>query len=113
MGSHNLLLFKTREIGMANIHQVAEQQIRQYESQLKHIDDVMERASKIRTENTELKAELGAELKELAEHRGELADYIEELRDRAPFEWMEEGGPMVLWDAVAERIEELVERIEH
>ncbi|MCI0507228.1 MAG: hypothetical protein L0Z73_14125 [Gammaproteobacteria bacterium] len=98
---------------MANIDQVATQQIRQYESQLKHIDDVMERASRIRSENAELNAELSAELKELAGHRGELADYIEELRDKAPFEWMEEGGPMVLWDAVAERIEELVARIEH
>ncbi|WP_455208890.1 hypothetical protein [Kaarinaea lacus] len=90
---------------MANIDQLAEQHIRQYESQLKHIDEVMERAHQEGSES--------AELKELAEHRLELADYIAELKDKAPFEWMEEGGPMVLWDVVAERIEELVERIEH
>ena len=58
-------------------------------------------------------SEISVELKELAVHRGELAEYIAELKDKAPFEWMEEGGPMVLWDIVAERIEELVERIEH
>jgi len=90
---------------MANIDQLAEQHIRQYESQLKHIDEVMARAHKETTES--------ADLKELADHRGELADYIEELREKAPLEWMEEGGPMVLWDLVAERIEQLVERIEH
>jgi hypothetical protein len=28
-------------------------------------------------------------------------------------DWMEEGGPMIVWDIMAERIEELVERIEH
>lgn len=92
-------------MGMANIDQLAEQHIRQYESQLKHIDEVMARAQKETAQS--------ADLKELAEHRGELADYIKELREKAPFEWMEEGGPMVLWDVVAERIEQLVERIEH
>ena len=90
---------------MANIEQLAEQHIRQYESQLKHIDEVMARADR---ENT-----ASADLKELADHRTELAEYIQELRDKAPYEWMEEGGPMVLWDLVAERIEQLVERIEH
>ena len=90
---------------MANIDQLAEQHIKQYESQLKHIDEVMERAQETGVES--------AELKELADHRGELADYIEELRDKAPFEGREEGGPMVLWDVVAERIEQLVEHIEH
>jgi len=94
---------------MANIEQLAEQHIKQYESQLKHIDEVMARAHKAGPEA----GDLSAELKELADHRVELADYIEELRDKAPFEWMEEGGPMVLWDVVAERIEQLVERIEH
>jgi len=94
---------------MANIDRLAEQHIQQYESQLKHIDEVMARAQKASSDS----AKLDAELKELAEHRGELASYIEELREKAPFEWMEEGGPMVLWDLVAERIEELVERIEH
>ena len=90
---------------MANIDQLAEQHIRQYESQLKHIDEVMARAQKETAEN--------ADMKELAQHRNELAGYIQELRDKAPFEWMEEGGPMVLWDLAAERIEQLVERIEH
>ena len=94
---------------MSNIDQLAEQHIKQYESQLKHIDEIMARAHNEVKED----ADITAELKELAEHRGELADYIEELKDKAPFEWMEEGGPMVLWDVVAERIDELVERIEH
>ena len=94
---------------MSNIDQLAEQHIKQYESQLKHIDEIMARAHNEVKEDTDITAEL----KELAEHRGELADYIEELKDKAPFEWMEEGGPMVLWDVVAERIEQLVERIEH
>lgn len=93
---------------MANVEQLAEKQIREYESHLKHIDEVMAQASKNANEDTEL----NAQIIELQQHRGELADYIEELKNKAPFEWMEEGGPMVLWDVVAERIEELVERLE-
>ena len=89
---------------MTNIDQLAEQHIRQYETRLKHIDEVIAKADK------ETQSE---DLKELAGHRSELADYIEELREKAPFEWMEEGGPMVMWDIVAERIQELVDRIEH
>ena len=88
---------------MTNIYQLAEQHNRQYESQLKHIDEVMEQAQAKQTEN--------ADLEELAKHRGELADYIEELKDKAPIKWMEDGGPMVMWDIAAERIEELIERI--
>jgi len=102
---------------MADIDRLAEQHIRQYETQLKQLDEFMARANKIRSESAQvdakLDAELKAQLKELAEHRDELADYIEELKDKAPFEWMEDGGPMVHWDVVAERIEELVARIEH
>ncbi len=94
---------------MTNIDLMAEQHIKQYESQLKHIDEVMEKANK----DINPDSDFSEELKELARHRIELADYIEELKDKAPFEWMEEGGPMVLWDIVAQRIEELVERIEH
>ena len=90
---------------MTSIDQLAEQHIRQYESQLKHIDEVMEQAHKEQVES--------ADLKELAENRGELADYIDELKDKAPIKWMEQGGPMVMWDIAARRIEELVERIKH
>lgn len=88
---------------MTNIDQLAEQHIRQYESQLKHIDEVMEQAIKSQEES--------ADYQELAKHRGELADYIEELKDKAPIKWMEDGGPMVMWDIAAERIEELIERV--
>ena len=90
---------------MANIDQLAEQHIRQYEAKLKHIDEIMARAHDTTAKNEDLK--------ELAGHRDELAEYIEELREKAPFEWMEEGGPMVVWDIIGERIQELVERIEH
>ena len=96
---------------MANIDLLAEQHIRTHESQLKHIDEVMEKAQ--HEDSATESVDRDTALQELARHRKELASYIDELKQKAPYDWMEEGGPMVMWDIMAERIEELVERIEH
>lgn len=96
---------------MANVDVLAERHIRAHESRLKHIDETMKKAQ-YHTADA-LSDDKTAALEELARHRGDLANYIDELKHKAPLQWMEEGGPMVIWDIMAERIEELVERIEH
>ncbi|MGD8569474.1 MAG: hypothetical protein PVJ39_15420 [Gammaproteobacteria bacterium] len=96
---------------MASVDLLAERHIRAHESRLKHIDETMEKAQH-QTAGA-LTDDKTAAFEELARHRGDLANYIDELRHKAPLDWMEEGGPMVIWDIMAERIEELVERIEH
>ena len=95
---------------MTDIHQLAEHKIQRYESQLKYVDNLIKRAF---TEDDFEQADIKQELEELVTHRAELANYIEELKDKTPFEWAEDGGPMILGDYIAQRIEELVERIEH
>jgi len=94
---------------MTNVDKLAERHFVEYESHLKHIDEVMQEANPHSSDNPELKQHLT----ELKHERDKIVDYIEDLRQKAPLEWMEEGGPMVLWDIMAERIEHLVERIQH
>jgi hypothetical protein len=48
--------------------------------------------------------------------RDTLAGQLDELKLRDPSDWQEEeiekAGPMGIWDAVAEQVEKLVERLE-
>ena len=89
---------------MTNLEQLAERHIREYEARLKHIDELMERA-----ENAAA-AKQGIAPQELEQKRRKLAD---ELQKHETEEWAEKGGPMVLWDILAKRLEDIVERIEH
>jgi len=94
---------------MTKVDRLAERQFLEYESHLKHIDEVLQQARP----HSEKDKDLQQHIAELEQHRGKMVDYIEDLRQKAPIEWMKEGGPMVLWDIMAERIEHLVERIQH
>ncbi|MGD8886073.1 MAG: hypothetical protein PVF34_10645, partial [Gammaproteobacteria bacterium] len=95
---------------MANIDSLAEKHILAHESRLRHIDEALEKVQKETGENDT--TDKGEAARELAGYRVDLANYIDELKHKAPMDWMEEGGPMIVWDIMAERIEELVERIE-
>jgi len=87
-----------------------------YTSHLKHIDELLERARNgIATASDS--AELDAELSKLRQERNNLQHHIEEIKQQSMEEWqvkgIEEAGPMIIWDAVAKKIEGLIERIEH
>ena len=96
---------------MTNVSQLAEQHIREHESRLKHIDELLEHAH----------AEAGAdeeiihELDQIRQEREKLVSHINELKQKSFAEWqvekIEQSGPMVVWDAVAKKLEKLVERI--
>ncbi len=97
---------------MPDINQLAESHIKEHEARLKHIDELMEQADKAK-HAAEDSSEVSAELEDLKGERVTLANHLDELREQSAEEWAEKGGPMVMWDIVADRLEKLVERIKH
>ena len=89
---------------MKNIEQLVERNIREHEVRIHHIDTLLARANEVGADK------LGPELDELKQ---EYANLTEEARQRSIREWAEKSGPMVMWDIVAQRLENLVERIKH
>ena len=97
---------------MTKYAHLSEQHITEYESRLKHIDELLTRA---REGVTHEQHELAADLNELSTKREELAGHLEEMRRKASEERQEKeiehAGPMGIWDAVAQQLEKLVERL--
>ena len=100
---------------MTNIEHQIEQHILEHEARLRHTDELLEQARRA-TSGAGHEPEAHAELEGLQQRRDELAAQVEELRRRPVEDWREEeieqSGPMGLWDAVAQQIERLVERLE-
>ncbi len=101
---------------MDKIDQLANQHILEHESRLSHIDELLSRADKGKQKETSL-SEIELQLAELRAEREKLSQHIEELKKKSFDEWqvteIEQAGPMIIWDAVAKKLEKLVERIEH
>ena len=100
---------------MSNAAQLVEQHIREHESRLKHIDELLERARTVVAGQTEA-SDTSAKLSAIAQERDKLASRLDDLRLRSIDDWREEelekAGPMAAWDAVAMQLERLVEAIE-
>jgi len=83
-----------------------------YQARLKRLDELLARARQKQVET----AEHEAELKKLAAKREELAGHLEQIEQIPAKDWQEEeieqAGPMGLWDAVAQQLEKLVEKLE-
>lgn len=98
---------------MTNTERLVEQHFREYESRLKHVDELLERAHKAAEKEPSAVSE---ELAALKEDRDKFAAYLEELRLKSLQDWREEeiekAGPMGIWDALAQQLEKLVERVE-
>ena len=96
---------------MNNLEHMVEQHVREYESRLKHVDELVDRAKA--TEHPEVHKEL----ENLMPQRDELAGQLDSMRLKSLDHWREEelakAGPMGIWDAVAQQLESLVERFEH
>jgi hypothetical protein len=99
---------------MTTTDQLVSQHINEYESRLKHIDELYERAQQAseQLDDDEIKSELG----QYQLQRAELASHTEELKQRPMAHWREDiiqsAGPMGIWDILAQKLEGLVERIE-
>jgi len=92
-----------------------EQHVLQYESHLKHIDEMLRHAHE-HVEAGKAPPDAKDELEELKTEREKLAGHLQELKQKDAEEYereaMEQAGPMSLWDVVARRLEKLVERLD-
>jgi hypothetical protein len=100
---------------MTTENELFEQHMRDYQLRMQRIDELMERARKGLTE-TPAAEEAHAELEEARRGREKLATLYEELKLPSTENWRKEeilkSGPMGVWDALAQQLERLVERLE-
>lgn len=97
---------------MTDTEHLVERHIREYEARLKHIDELMAQADEAMaaTRQTE---QLGMELSEIRQDRDKLERELEIMEQKSNIQWTQKGGPMVMWDVMAERLEHLLERMGH
>ena len=95
--------------------QLIDQHIREYESRMKHIDELYERAHEA-TEHLDDDHQTRSELKEYATQRSELQQKADEIKTMPIEHWREEtiksSGPMAIWDILAQKLEDFLERHE-
>ena len=100
---------------MTSAERLIEQHVREYESRLKHVDELLTRA-RSQAASTSEEPTIERELAELTESRDELARHVEQLRHSRSLpdqsEGTGKGGPMGVWDAIASQLEQLIERLE-
>ncbi len=92
-----------------------EQRINQYAANLRHIDDLLSRA-KQGAAGMPAHSDVHAQVAKAKSSRDKAYEHLEKLRKMSSEQISEEligqAGPMGVWDAVAEDLEKLVERIE-
>jgi len=97
---------------MTTKEQLIEQHIREYESRVKHIDELYERAHGA-IKHLDEEHESRSELKWFEERRSNVKDAIETMPVK---NWREEtvkkAGPMAIWDIIAQQLEDFLERHE-
>ena len=98
---------------MTKLNQLVQQHILEHESRLKHVDELIDRAQAGI-------AKTGGTVEQLADvkrERDQLSSRVEAFKLKPPDQWSEEEfentGPMVIWDTLAQKLEKLVERMEH
>jgi len=100
---------------MTDIDRLAEQHIREYEARLDHIDELAARAREAAAHHTD-HVRVHTELDDLVSQRNRLAVQQADIKAKAAGEWEQEellrAGPMAIWDALAQQLEQLIERIE-
>jgi len=100
---------------MTTKEQLIDQHIREYESRLKHIDELYERAHKA-TEHLDDEHETHNVLKGIAKQRAQLPQDADEIKTMPVENWRKEtvqnAGPMAIWDILAQKLEDLLERHE-
>jgi len=97
---------------MTTKEQLIDQHIREYESRVKHIDELYERAHGA-IKHLDEEHESRSELKWFEERLPNVKDAIETMPVK---NWREEtvkkAGPMAIWDIIAQQLEDFLERHE-
>lgn len=100
---------------MTSKEQLIEQHVREYESRLKHIDELYHRAHEA-TEHLDDDHQVRSELQDYAAQRRELQRHADKIKTMPTDSWREEtarsAGPMAIWDILAQKLEDFVERHE-
>jgi len=100
---------------MTTKEQLIEQHIREYESRLKHIDELYQRAREA-AGHPDAETGPGSELRDLQAQLALLRETTEEIKAMPVDRWREEtarsAGPMAIWDIVAQKLESFIERHE-
>lgn len=100
---------------MTDLNHLMQQNIMEYESRIKHFDELIERVHKGVGKGSE-HAEIRDTLARLKQERDKFSSWLAELRLKSLENWrvdeIEKAGPMGIWDAVGQQLEKLVERIE-
>ncbi len=93
----------------------ADQRIQEYDMRMHRLDELLgqaEQGVKLKPEQSEV----AAQLERLKQERDNLAAWLSQTRSMPLENWRQEeilkAGPMGIWDAVAQQLEKLVERLE-
>jgi hypothetical protein len=104
-----------RPIAMTVTEKIADQHIREYESRLKHMDELFERAKQISARLDDDHA-LKSELAQYQEQHNDLVNQTAKPKNmpiaRLSEDIIRSAGPMAVWDILAQKLENLIERIE-
>ncbi|MES9937084.1 MAG: hypothetical protein ABW120_16540 [Sedimenticola sp.] len=99
---------------MTSENLLVEQRIREYESRLKHLDEMIEKAA---TGVGEAQAhdEIKAKLKQIQKERDKLESHYEQMKLTPGENWeveeIEKSGPMGIWDVLAQDLEHLLKHL--
>lgn len=100
---------------MTSKEELITQHIREYESRLKHLDELYERADKA-TAHLDEEHHSRSELEDLATEKQKLEQKAEEIKTMSLAHWREDSihqaGPMGIWDILAQKLENFLERHE-
>jgi hypothetical protein len=100
---------------MTNKEHLIEQHILEYESRMRHIDELYQRAHQAagKIDNAD---EVQSRLDELAAQRALLQETTDSFKTMPLDKWREatarNAGPMAVWDILAQKLEDFVERHE-
>ena len=100
---------------MTATERLVSQHIKEYESRLRHIDELFHRAQKASAKLADDHV-IKSELETYQRQKAELKKQTEKLKTMEPDNWREEtiqaAGPMAVWDILAQKLEDVIERLE-
>ena len=100
---------------MTTKEQLVEQHIREYESRRKNLEELLAQANEL-AKGLADDHDIKTELNQYHGQHAELAEETEKLREMSVEHWREDtiqsAGPMAIWDVLAQKIEDLIERVE-
>jgi len=100
---------------MTTKEQLIEQHVREYESRLRHIDELYQKAQQAAGDPDPGDAS-GSELKDLQAQLSLLRETTQHIKAMPLEKWRSEtlrsAGPMAIWDVVAQKLEDFIERHE-